>query len=633
MTPMKEWTLMFYFASDNPLAPGVVSQLKAIKDAGFHPEVNVITQFDPHTVGTPTHVFDVNIIEKLKRPGDADIGFGDSITPFVRNLLQDKLWRNQKTRNNDLVREEYQRLLKEYYDVDYDPPLPPRASGRGEFETRRRRQEPNPKESLKEFLEFCRVRYPARHYMLFILGHGVVVGNDIFLFDEHADVQSLTLKELGEVLNDFKEEIEAQKAKLELISFHSCSVSALEVVYELKGAANYMLASQGPAFVGSWPYRQILIRIFKSLRRQARTTSNAEAARAESIRELIIGIFYSCLYNSTDFLLAGYSFDLCLCNLNCLEGVTEPIKKLAKAMVDALYDPKLEAQADKKLLCDPQKGADLVARDLIQLAHLQAQSFWQESYTDLFDFCFCFSRLYKLYDKQYSGQGWEREKVVQQGEGEGHGQKGTEWEEVKTELLGKSKAIYKACCAVMAVLEKEVLKEEEATALAAERDEPLPPRESPDKRGREDEEKLIVRAAFAGPAYQYSHGLSVYFPWAQPPSDNPIVEEYPNYNFSKATCWSIFLDKYFKGTLRCTRKAEDQDEERYPVCGKKPRSRSAAAQTCGEETKTETKQGEEQDKECKPVRWTTSGSRSEGADEAAQAGGGGTATETKEDES
>jgi hypothetical protein len=43
----KEWTLMFYFASDNPLAPSIVSQLKSIKDAGFHPDANVIARFDP----------------------------------------------------------------------------------------------------------------------------------------------------------------------------------------------------------------------------------------------------------------------------------------------------------------------------------------------------------------------------------------------------------------------------------------------------------------------------------------------------------------------------------------------------------------------------------------------------------
>ena len=65
----KEWTLMFYFASDNPLAPSIVSQLKAIKDAGFHPDANVIVRFDPRTEGTPTHIFDVNLINKLKAHG------------------------------------------------------------------------------------------------------------------------------------------------------------------------------------------------------------------------------------------------------------------------------------------------------------------------------------------------------------------------------------------------------------------------------------------------------------------------------------------------------------------------------------------------------------------------------------
>lgn len=64
--PTKEWTVMFYFASDNPLAPSIILQLKAIKDAGYHPEANIVAHFDPHTPNTPTHVFDVNYVDKLK---------------------------------------------------------------------------------------------------------------------------------------------------------------------------------------------------------------------------------------------------------------------------------------------------------------------------------------------------------------------------------------------------------------------------------------------------------------------------------------------------------------------------------------------------------------------------------------
>ena len=86
MCEPKEWTLMFYFATDNPLAISAVSQLKAIKDAGFHPDANVVAQFDPYTEGTPTHVFDVNLVNKLKSPRRANIGFA-SDDPVVRSMI------------------------------------------------------------------------------------------------------------------------------------------------------------------------------------------------------------------------------------------------------------------------------------------------------------------------------------------------------------------------------------------------------------------------------------------------------------------------------------------------------------------------------------------------------------------
>src|SRR5918911_1676882 len=359
----KEWTLMFYLASDNPLAPSIVSQLKAIKQAGFHPEANVIAQFDPYTEGTPTHIFDVNLINKLKNHGAPNIGFVSN-DPYVRNLIEDKLWRNQKDRfGKDRIRDQIKRTLAAK-GITYDPPMPPEdrsASGHGA--TPGYLQELDPKTSLGNFLKFCSDNYPARHYILFLLGHGVIVGNDIFLYDEHAAEHSLKLKELGEVLTTFKQDIEKQDAEFELVSFHSCSVSSLEVAYELQGTANYMLASQSPAFVGSWPYRQILIRVFNSLLKDG---------SAIDIKDMLIRIFYYCLYNSADFLLAGYSFDLSLCNLNEVSAIKDPLEELSTALVYGLNDPSV--------------------RDLILLSHWKAQSYWQESYTDLYDFCFCLSR-------------------------------------------------------------------------------------------------------------------------------------------------------------------------------------------------------------------------------------------------
>src|SRR5215510_12091853 len=120
---VKEWTLMFYFASDNPLAISIVSQLKALKAAGYHPQANVIAQFDPFTEGTPTHIFDVNLVNKLTTK-QANVGFAPADT-FVRNLLEDKLWGDQTTRDGAKVRDEIHNVILEKHGVQYDPPIPP----------------------------------------------------------------------------------------------------------------------------------------------------------------------------------------------------------------------------------------------------------------------------------------------------------------------------------------------------------------------------------------------------------------------------------------------------------------------------------------------------------------------------
>src|SRR5258708_40169848 len=93
-----------------------------------------------------------------------------------------------------------------------------------------------------------------------------------------------------------------------------------------------MLASQGPAFVGSWPYRQILIRIFN------------DVGDREPIKTIAKKIFHYVLHNSLDFQLAGYSFDLCLCDLSKLQvtgdrDIAEALGDLATQLIEGLPDP------------------------------------------------------------------------------------------------------------------------------------------------------------------------------------------------------------------------------------------------------------------------------------------------------
>jgi hypothetical protein len=673
---------MFYFASDNPLAPSIVLQLKALKDAGFHPEANVIAHFDPHTPNTPTHVFDVNYVEKLKALGGSQVGHGND--PSVRNLVLDKVWGDRE--EDKEIRRQISELLSEPLrkslagsrngDGDDDDEYGGGENGHGEnghggngavrakaaaltvasaseavkkemlakfarpdfglpvLDADGLSSESNPAVSLEKFLLFCKKVYPARHYILFLLGHGLAVGDKMFMFDEHSaprrarpdaggggrdaereakreakrevkceddeeiDVSSsLTLKDLALALDRFNEaEEDADEkgaVKLELIGFHSCSMSGLEVAYELRGRANYMMASQGPAFVGSWPYRQILLQLFNSLNAglrpedltdapalmsrlkavddsdsdsvskyvrgkfpqtvnkqlkerddvgalvrglrvvlndaglcdaecvgdiemkeptrhlfsRARSLRNANRRRlnrllladaypgaitpnpatgGKYVKELLKKFYYSVLYNSADFQLAGYSFDLCLCDLNKVGELKGPIDNLARALKRGMAgDPGLVP------------GTVPLARELVLLAHWDAQSFWQDSYTDLHDFCF---RLKGRCEHVFSWKG-------QAAAGSPH--------------FPILRDIIEACDEVMGKL-----------------------RHDP----KDDDDRVIVRAEFAGAEYQYSHGLSIYFPWSRP-ADGFFEEKYRQYEFAE-TGWDEFLDEYFTKTRR-----------------------------------------------------------------------------------
>ena len=509
----KEWTLMFYMASDNPLAISIVSQLKALKAAGFHHDVNVVAQFDPYAEGTPTHIFDVNLINKLKFPDQSKIGF-DKEDSFVRNLIEDKLWGKEVDRNDEKIRTVLDRVMLENHGTHYVAPslddiqtngteshhvesaaaAPTTTENGGPHKTNGAHDEPSPFESLQSFLNLCQSKYPARHYMLFIVGHGVVVGNDIFLYDEHAKERSITLKKMGELLLEFKQKLDIKGATFELIGFNSCSVSSLEVAYELQGTANYMLASQGPSFVGSWPYREILVRIFKEVDR-----------KMNDIRELMGDIFYYCIHNSADYLLAGYSYQSTLCDLRRVSDLNDKLANLSSAMITALSPGG-----------DDSKN-DAASTYVILYSHWKAQSFFDEMYIDLYDFCA------SIVDRC--------ERIEESGG------------EVKAPLSN----IRDACVETLKILAK-------------------PDVPSGKSSGRISTTPTVVTACeFVGPAYQYAHGLSIYYPWSRPSEDSGIIEQYREYRIStefrpdKAfhqNSWLEFLDAYFRVTQRKTKSVE-----------------------------------------------------------------------------
>jgi hypothetical protein len=437
MTEKKKWTLMFYFASDNPLSSSMVSQVKAIKDAGYQLDTNVVVYFDPHEFGVPTRIFDVN---QKKRDAATVSKVGDGNDPFVRNMIADKVDINaiaaRPGSSTDI-------LAKKLQIVD----------------------QISAKEALTHFLGFCRENYEAEHYMLFLMGHGMIVASDDFLPDDNP-MFGITLVELGDLLRGFANDIKGS-GELELIGMSSCSMSAIEVVYQLKGTANYMLASQGFSFVGSWPYRQLLKKTFNVIE---------EYGDNVDTEKLMKKLSQLCVHGSTDFMVMGYAADACLCKLT-----EQDVAKLNKPLTDLVGTLK-EGLAVQRV------------KELILLAHLKSQSFWQENYTDLFDFCLCLGRSCSA----------------------------------GNDMQGRLKT---ACEKLM-------------ESLAA----------------------PFVYSDHFGSINQYSHGLSVYFPWTLPVEKpgGAKLATYQDYLFTKdlkPNDWLSFLTSYWAATMRDRRRVEDGVDE------------------------------------------------------------------------
>jgi hypothetical protein len=528
---INEWTVMFFFAGDNALSPLIVSQLKAIKDAGFHEDVDVVAHFDSNVAGIPSRIFYVNSGRKRQQ----------------RFMIGD---------NGNLVS-----------DMKGDNIGPNELVGDGEHTVAVKASMEKPDsvtslDALKNFIGFCAEKHKAKNYILFLVGHGLVVGHDAFLPDDNP-VSAISLSNMRETLEKFNEQIEDHKGTLQLLALHSCSMSAVEVAYELQGLAKYMMGSEGISYIGSWPYRQLLMKIISTV-----ATANGDInedtygegdipveeevadEKPDAVQKLIERLYFLSLSNATDFALSGYSLDLCLCSLDTdnFKKLAESIRLLVRRMVSALDDSALEEKAIEEKAPENPSPKGRIIRELILLAHWESQSYWEENYTDLFDFCQCLHKrctlLINMLDEFT--------------------------DPAKTQAMHDDLYVLaEACSGVMGQLT------ENKTKGSAERF-----------------KRLIIRSKHSGPQYQYSHGLSVYFPWSMPVDDAPppivlapqkvekpeeekvkcekhvqgevtaaqVMKRYHDYKFNadmEGESWADFLDAYFMLTMRKTRNKED----------------------------------------------------------------------------
>ena len=321
----------------------------------------------------------------------------------------------------------------------------------------------------------------AERYLVILSGHGNGLISD-FLSRDVETPDKLSIPKLQwvfrEVRQDLKESLKEEIAddfKIDVLGLDSCMMSMAEIGYELRHYVKYMVGAEGFEPNTGWPYERIMSDIL-----------TRPEMRPE---ELVLKIITKYIDYYTDFLPAGRSVDQSACDLSRFDDLAPKVKNLAAVLSESLNDPESLRQ--------------------IVLAHWEAQSYKEDQYVDLYDFCDLLDRGPQEGKRPGTGSKVMRDCVV-------------------------AKAITDACREV-----KQVLAGDEAKGI----------------------KPLVLKSCYSGPAVQYSHGLSIYFPWSQ------VIDSYKDLEFANDTDWKDFLVKYVAATRREKRMCPSDPEAATIVKG------------------------------------------------------------------
>jgi len=297
------------------------------------------------------------------------------------------------------------------------------------------------RELLKRFVETARAASGEGHLLLVISGHASGAVGEFLGYRAGRD--PLDLRDLGRAF----EQERADARRIDILGMDCCHMSMVEVAYEVSPHARFLVASEGSILNHGWPYREILEAIVERSPREA----------AAEIARQYVGTY-------SDYSLLGVDADCAVTYLDELPLLTAPMRRLGELLTAGIDD------------------AD-VWRPTV-LAHWEAQSYKDEEYVDLADFC---DRL----------------------------------------RLHIGDAAIQECCS-------------DVTEAVT---------------------RIVGTSCVSGSGFQFSTGLSIYFPWCNDAVKSKGADgvsqlsTYQELKFSRETLWGNFLDAYLSATRREPRRA------------------------------------------------------------------------------
>jgi len=418
-----EWTVLVYMAGDNNLSQEMVWSLQEMREVGSEDDFKIVAQFDPFGALPREFEFKRGDARSLPELG-RPLGLG-TIQEII-GKQKGAPWRYSRTD------EDVERAARAIVEHSASPLM------------------------IQHFI--AKNTGSPRRCMLVFSGHGSgAVGQ--FLVDSDP-VSALTVHKLGELLAEVTKglpkrpkdpEIPAGRERtIDIVGMESCHMSMGEVCFEIRDSVDYLVASEGFVLNNGWPYRSIL------------TALKASDRKPATFAGTIVQQYSTHYY---DYVVAGISTDISAIRLFEIYRLENPLKKLVKVLNVAL---------------DSKDG-----KRSILLAHWVAQSYSDEDYVDLGDFCETWATYYPA-------------------------------------EAAEAKAAQDVVTAIKAV---------------------------------------VLKSCYSGPEFQYSKGLSVYFPWSRTSFDRD-GRDYLKLKFHEATRWGDFLGNLVEKTQRDPRDETELEKKK-----------------------------------------------------------------------
>jgi hypothetical protein len=295
--------------------------------------------------------------------------------------------------------------------------------------------------------------------------------------------------------------------RLSILAFQNCVMNGIETAYEIRNHADYLIGSQGLVLAMGWPYDKMI-----------KAVAENPDAKPKVVAEKLLKV---CARNMLDFTLMDRSSEQSVCKLKALRNshtITTALRCLSTALIKATA---FELDKDKnRVLVFPQ------ICDALRLARLEAQSYWCENFVDLYDFC---ERLIRKCDDLVKAQNMLLKQLGF------NGQSATSL--INSELLQMTTEIIRYCIMVLYEIKELV---------------------------------PCKYSWYIGSELQYSHGLSIYFPWTLPLAPyfsteasngkefelQTAFDTYSKYSFVRDSGWAEFLLAFYRATLRNVRRGD-----------------------------------------------------------------------------